>query len=79
MLRRTIRNPMICKDLKEHCQWLNDAHKRADHSELEKQAEYQQYIGEMNQLNKIAKKMRLTCKCKQNKSGKKHIGHRMVK
>jgi hypothetical protein len=74
-------NEYICKTLTEHCVWLNDAHKnKAKHDRMKKTIKYQRYIGEMEELNKIARKFQTGCKCKEIKgSGKEHIGHRMVK
>lgn len=70
----------ICKTLTEHCDWLNEAHKdKAKHKVMEKTIPYQRYIGEMEELNKIARKFKTGCSCKEIKKGGKHIGHRMVK
>jgi len=71
----------ICKTLTEHCDWLNDAHKdKAKHERMKKTIKYQRYIGEMEELNKISRKLKNGCKCKEIMGkGKEHIGHRMVK
>lgn len=70
----------ICKELAKHCRILNNAHKRADHSELERSCYYQRYIGEMEMLNRLSEKTKSHCRCEDIKDkGNKHIGHRMVK
>jgi len=69
----------ICKELSRHCNTLNDAHKRPDHSELEKNRYYQRYIGEMDMLNELAKRLKVECRCKEIKVNNKHVGHKMVK
>lgn len=72
---------VICKMLTEHCAWLNDAHRdKAKHDKLKKTIKYQRYIGAMEELNVISRKLKNGCRCKETKgSGKEHIGHRMVK
>lgn len=70
----------ICKTLKEHCVCLDKAHKdKAKHDKMKKTIRYQRYIGEMEELNKLAQKFKNRCRCKEIEgSGKEHIGHRMV-
>ena len=69
----------ICKTLTEHCVILDKAHKdKAKHDKMKKTIKYQRYIGAMEELNVISRKLKNGCQCKEIKNGKEHKGHRMV-
>jgi len=71
---------IICDMLTEHCENLNEAHKKkASHDRMKKTVKYQRYIGAMEELNSLSRKFGYKCHCKEIKGSGEHTGHRMVK